>query len=392
MISDRSNRTRWISVGVVAALAAVAGLATQTASVSDASSGSGAAAGQTLQLENGALNFDPRAYCGERPMKVGNITGFGGNTWSLEMQAVVAKFEEYCPNITSMDTYDAQGDVTRFNSTLNAWAAQGFDVAYATSNVFGPQTLPAFRSAQQFGLRLGVSNAPLGDAVVPTSVTASVVTDFADMGQRFVDFLDATSPTEPSKFLLIGGPAGNTFDPGVLDSMRQVIKDSGADVELLQDNPAAGNWDQAASSQAAASLISVYPRIDGIVLTNAAVASGVIRAFRNAGRPIPTIVGTGITSRVICDLVEARSTDPNVNMLSLDGSGNAPALALAKSIAAFQEIDAPELGPTDGETYVRLATSVDTLAGVVPACDPALPADADPTMALTSDEISAAVR
>lgn len=358
----------------------------------DTATAEGLAAGQALHLENGALNFDPRAYCGDKPMKVGNITGFGGNTWSLEMQAVVAKFEEYCPNISVLETYDAQGDVTRFNSTLNAWAAQGFDVAYATSNVFGPQTLPAFRSAQQLGLRLGVSNAPLGDAVVPTSVTASVVTDFDDMGRRFAQFLDEAAPDRTSRFLVIGGPAGNTFDPEVVDAMKTVISDSGIDAELLQDHPVVGNWDLAASSQAAASIISTYERIDGIVLTNAAVASGVIRAFQNAGRPVPTIVGTGITSRVVCDLVEARRADPNVHMLSLDGSGNGPALALAKTIAEFQGIEAPELGPDNAETYVRLATYVDTLGGVIPECDPSLPADADPTMALTAEEIAAAVR
>lgn len=144
-------RSRWgrrpkLLAASVVGLAMVTALATRTAQVPDVAALDGAAAGRALQLENGALNFDPRAYCGDEPMKVGNITGFGGNTWSLEMQAVVTKFEEYCPNISSLETYDAQGDVTRFNSTLNAWAAQGFDVAYATSNVFGPQTLPAFRT------------------------------------------------------------------------------------------------------------------------------------------------------------------------------------------------------------------------------------------------------
>lgn len=209
--------------------------------------------------------------------------------------------------------------------------------------------------------------------MVPTFVTASVVTDFADMGRRFVAFLDEASPEQTSKFLVIGGPAGNTFDPGTIDAMRTTIADSKAEVELLQDHPVVGNWDVAASSQAAASIISTYERIDDIVLTNAAVASGVIRAFQNAGRPVPTIVGTGITSRVVCDLVEARRTDLKVNMLSLDGSGNGPALALAKAIAEYQAIEAPELGPNDAETYVRLATYVDTLEGMIPDCDLTLP-------------------
>lgn len=389
---DRQRRGRRRLVAVATALAAVLSATACVANVADTATARGKAAGQALQLKNGALNFDPSKYCGHKPMKVGNLTGFGGNTWTIEMQAVIAKFTTYCPNITSIETYDAQGDATKFNDTLNAWAAQGFNVAYATSNVFGSQTLPAFRRAQQIGLKIGVSNSPLGDAVVPKTVTASVVQDFADMGTRYVKFLDDAKADGPAKILLIGGTAGNTFDPLVVSEMQRAIRDTGANVQFLQDTPVVGNWDIAASAQAAASVISKYPQIDGLVLTNAAVASGVIRAFQNAGRPVPTIAGTGVTSGVVCDLIAARNDDPNINMLSLDASGNVPALALAKVIAAYQGISAPELGPDDAETYVKLATSVDTLQQQIPRCDPTLPADADPTMALTPQEINAAVR
>lgn len=381
-----------IATALLAATVGLSGCTASTATSADSSSVEGKAADQALQVKIGELNFDLTKYCGDKPMKIGNITGFGGNTWTLEQQALVEKFKTYCPNITEIQTYDAQGDATKFNNTLNAWAAQGFNVAYATSGVFGTQTLPAFRSAQTAGMTIGVSNASLGDDVVPTTVAASVVQSFTDMGSRFVKFLDDAKPQGTSKVLLIGGTAGNTFDPPVLAAMKKSIDETGADVELLQDIPVVGNWDIAASTQVAASVLSTYPEIDGIVLTNAVVASGVIRAFQNAGRPIPAITGTGISSGVVCELTAARQTNPNINMMTLDASGNVPALALAKAIAAYQGIDAPELGPNDSETYVNLATYVDTLNGQIPECDPSLPADADPTMALTSAEINAAVR
>jgi len=383
---------RSIIMSALAAAALSLTACTASTGANDSSESEAKAAGQALQLKAGELNFDPAKYCGDKPMKIGNMTGFGGNTWTLEQQAVIEKFRTYCPNISEIQTYDAQGDATKFNNTLNAWAAQGFNVAYATSGVFGSQTLPAFRSAQQAGLTIGVSNASLGDSVVPTTVSASVVQSFDDMGGRFVKFLDDAKPTGTSKVLLIGGTAGNTFDPGVIDAMKKSINDTGADVELLQDNSVVGNWDIAASSQAAASVLSTYPEIDGLVLTNAVVASGVIRAFQNAGRPIPAIAGTGISSGVVCELVAARQSNPDINMMSLDATGNVPALALAKAIAAYQGIDAPELGPNDAETYVKLATYVDTLNGQIPECNPSLPADADPTMALTPEEIIAAVK
>lgn len=390
------RRRRSVVTGVAVSAALVLGLSACGSSGSeDSSSGSGAtgkAAAQALQLKASELNFDPTKYCGKKPMKIGNITGFGGNSWNVEVRAVIAKFKTYCPNVSEIQYYDANGDVTKYNNTLNAWAAQGFNVIYAFDGNFATQTLPAFRAAQQAGVKIGVSNIPLGDDVIPTTVTASVVQDQDDMAQRYVKFFDDAKKEGTSKILLIGGTPGNTLDPGLIAKMKAAIKKTGADVQFLQDTSIVGNWDIAASGQAAASVIPKYSEIDGVLLTNAAVVPAVIRAFQNAGRPIPAIAGTGITTGAICAVEAAQKKDPDLQMLSLDATGNVGPIALAKAMAAYQGIDAPELGPDDAETYVKLAPYVDTLNGQMPKCDPSLPADADPTMALNSEEISAVIK
>lgn len=390
------SRRRTILSSVAATAALTLGLAACGGSDSSDSSGSGsdatgAAVADAIQLKAGELNFDPTKYCGDKPMKVGYITGFGSNTWSVTAKAVIDKFKDYCPNITELEYYDANGDVTKYNNTLNAWAAQGFNVVYAFDGTFGTQTLPAFRAAQQAGVKIGVANIPLGDDVVPDTVTASVVQDQDDMAAQYVKFFDDAKKDGTSQILLIGGTPGNTLDPGLIKRMKANIEETGADVKFLQDSPIVGNWDIAASAQAAAAVIPKYKNIDGVLLTNAAVAPAVMRAFQSAGRPVPAIGGTGITSGTICEVEKVRKSDPNVQMLSLDATGNSGPIALAKAMAAFQGIDESELGPDDVETYVRLAPYVDTLNGQMPECDSSLPADADPTMALTTDEIAAAV-
>lgn len=348
--------------------------------------------GDVLTMEIGKLNFDPTKYCGEKPMKIGHLTAAGGNNWMAEVKALIEKFETFCPNVTDIQYYDANGDVTKFSSAVNAWAAQDFDIIYAFAGYFGEQTLPAFRAAQAAGVKVAVGNVAMGNDAVPDSVTASVVTDIDSIARSSVDFFEGAKEEGTSKILMIGGPAGSPMDPQVIASMKSYAKESDADIEFLQDEPLVGNAEIAKSAEAAAGALQKHPEIDGIVMTNVAVAPAVIRVFQNAGRKVPAIAGVGATSGAICALEKIREADPNAGqMLTLDGSPNFAPLALAKAIAAFQGIDAPELGLTDAETYIDYTPFVDTLNRKMPECDPSLPADADPTAALTAEEIKAAV-
>lgn len=380
--------------GGTAALALAISLSACTADAGDpaAAPERGSAADQSLQIEIGKLNFDPAKYCGDKPMRIGNITGFGGNTWMVEVRAIIDTFKEHCSNISEIQYYDANGDVTKFNSTISAWAAQDFDLIYGFTGTFGSQTMPAFKEAQKAGVKIGVSNVSLGDAAVPESVTASVVQDIDDMARQWMEFFDSAKTEGPAQIVMIGGTAGAPLDAAIVASMKRQIKETGAEVTFLQDEPLIGNWDVAESAKAIASVIPKYKEIDGVLLTNAVATPAVVRAFENAGRPIPALGGTGISSGAVCEVAKVRAKNPEVQMLSLDGTGNVGPLALIKAIASFQGIDAPELGPTDAETYVKLAPYVDTLNDVFPACDAELPADADPSMALTKAQVLAAVK
>lgn len=386
------------------ALTSLAGAAALALALSGCASGSGGSPGPTtttqtggsvpghdLQMEVGKLNFNPEKYCGDKPMKVGILTGAGSNPWGVAVRAILEKFDTFCPNISEIQYYDANLDVTKYNSTLNAWAAQGFNVVWANNGFFTTQSLPAFRAAQQAGVVIGSSDISLGEGVVPGTVTANVVSDLREVAGQYVKFFDGAKPEGTAKILLIGGTPGNATDPKMIQDMKDIIDETGADVEFLQDEPIVGNYDIATSAQAAASIIPKYSEIDGVVLTYAAAAPAVLRAFTNADRPYPAVAGTGSTSGALCEFTELRAQEPTLQMLTFDGTGNIPALALIKAIATYQGIDAPELGPTDADTMVRLVPSVDTLNGVEPSCNPDLPSEADASMALTPQELIAAL-
>lgn len=384
----------WHTGGVAMAVSLMMGLAACASGPADSA---GSTSNHEMQadvprLEIGKLNFEPTKYCGDKPMKIGHITGFGGNTWMLEVKALIEKFEEFCPNATGIEYYDANGDVAKFNSTINAWASQGFDVIYAFDGVFGTQSLPAFRAAQEAGVIVTAGNVPLGNDAVPESVTASLVLDVDSVGREWVDFLDEAEDDGTSKVLLIGGLAGNPQDPDFIEGMKAHIEEIDAEVEFLQDAPLVGNNDVAKSVEAATAAIQKYPEIDGLVLTNVAVAPAVLRVFQNAGRDVPAIAGIGATSGAICAVRKIREKSPDLQMLTLDGSPNFAPFALVKGIAKFQGIDAPELGPDDAETYFTHTPYVDTLNDQMPECDPSLPDGADPTVALTAEELAEAVK
>ena len=64
---------------------------------------------------------------------------------------------------------------------------------------------------------------------------------------------------------------------------------------------------------------------------------------------------------------------------------------MAKLLAQWSGIDAPELGPTDAFTTVTLADYINTEEGVLPECDRSVPPGADFSQAIDPAELAAAL-
>jgi len=348
------------------------------------------AEGEYGQLEIGELNFDMSKYCGEKPTVVGAIDGFGGNTWRVETRALIEKTAKECPNVSEVKYFDANLDPEKYNSTISAWAAQGVNVIVAFDD-FGQSAVPAFKAAQLQGVKVVTDNAIPGNAKIPTDVTAAVIPDFEKGGTEWVEFLNEATDGK-GKIALIGGPAGNLFDTPSQEAMEKAIEETGAGIEFVESEPVVANWELAKTQQATAALLNKYPDLDGVVLTAMFAAPAVNRAFEAAGKPLPAIAGQSSSNEVICEIHEKQQKDPNYNVFSLDGSAQQAALALAKGMAAYQEIEAPELGPTDEPTKANYKVYIDTLKNMLPPCEKSLPGGADLSTALTKSEIEEVVK
>ncbi len=353
----------------------------------ETSSGESSATSDVGQLEVGKLNFDISKYCGSKPTKVGLIDGYGSITWRVQVRALNEKVAKECPNVTEVKYFSAEGDPEKFNSTLASWPAQGVNVIVANPD-FGQASVPAFRAAQAAGATVVTSTNVPGNASIPTDVTASYLQNNEDGAKEFVEFLDKANKST-AKIVEIGGAPGTTLDAEIVEGMKMAIEETGADVEFLESEPVPSNWEPGKTQQVAASLIGKYPDLNGIVLTYIATLPSVIRAYEAAGKPLPPIAGESSSMEAVCEIEKVRKSDPNANLFSLDATGNQPPLALAKGLAAFQEIEAPELGSEDGVTYANYTKYIDTLEGEVPTCVKSIPPGADLSMAQTQEEVEA---
>jgi ribose transport system substrate-binding protein len=367
-----------------------------SASSSDGGSGGGGAqtaaptadaASEVSQLQVQKVNVDMTKYCGKKPTKVGILDGVGGYAWREETQYLVTQLAKKCPNVTDVLYFSANGDPQKYNSEVASWAAQGVNVIVTVPD-FGQASVPAFRSAERAGVKIATHNSIAGNAKVPTDITAAVEPDFAKGAEQWVEFI-AKTKGDDAKILLLGGPPGNGFDPPAMAAVKAAIAKVAPNMQLLDQNPVVTNWDAAKTQQVAAGLISKYPDLDGIIMTYIATAPSVIKAYESAGKPVPALAGISSSNQLVCEAKEANDKKPgSLPLYTLDGSGNASAVALAKAMAAYQGIDAPELGPTDAPTLSNYATWVDTSKDEIPDCDPSLPPGADLSHALTREEVA----
>lgn len=338
-----------------------------------------------LKTLAGELNFEFSDYCGDKPVVVGILDGFGGNAWATGKSALVRQLAESCPNVTEVKYADAGGDVQKYIAAINSFVAQGVNVI-ETFDYMGEPTVPAFRAAQQRGVLVGNANALPGSGEVPTDFTSVVVPDFDSTAEQTVAFLTEATDNK-GRIAYVGGPAGNLFDGPQIEAIKTAIEDQGSGLELVTgDEPLVGAWDPATTQQVMAGLLQTDSDIQGIINSYMATGPAVFRAFEAANLPMPAMTGQSSSMELVC-----LAKDYEGELQSLDGTPNLHALDLAKLLAKWSDIDAPELGPTDAYTTVPLAVYINTVEGIMPECDPTVPPGADFSTAMDPEDLAAAL-
>jgi ribose transport system substrate-binding protein len=341
---------------------------------------------EPMQILAGELGFEFSDYCGDKPVVVGVLDGFGGNAWATGKSALVKQLAESCPNVTEVKYADAGGDVQKYIAAINSFVAQGVNII-ETFDYMGEPTVPAFRAAQQRGVLVGNANALPGSGKVPTDFTSVVVPDFDANANLWVEFLTAAT-NDKGRIAYVGGPAGNLFDEPQIAAIQKAIEDQGSGIELVTgDEPLVGAWDPATTQQVMAGQLQTDSEIDGIVNSYTATGPAVVRAFEAAGLPMPAMTGQSSSMELVC-----LAQDYDGELQSLDGTPNLHAVDLAKLLAKWSDIDAPELGPSDAYTTVTLADYINTVEGTVPECDPNVPPGADFSTAMDPEALAEALK
>jgi ribose transport system substrate-binding protein len=182
--------------------------------------------------------------------------------------------------------------------------------------------------------------------------------------------------------IFVGGIPANPSSQGAMSGLKKGLDAAGGGIKLLNAQPIDTNWDPAEEQRVMAGVLTQYQTIDAVVSDYGVASVGGIRAFKNAGRPIPALATFASSNELGCVWKELKPTNPNFQVLSYDGTTRVVRGAVRKALAKVNKVD-----DKDPAVY-QLIKFMDTTAGMDPPCDPALPPDADLSSSLSKEALA----
>ncbi|QXW01301.1 substrate-binding domain-containing protein [Rhodococcus globerulus] len=365
------RRTAIAAVALSAALSVAACSASAPAGSNGGTAGSTSDGGQALPIDQ---------LCGDQPLKIAHVAGFGANSWRKITQAELVDELSACPNVT-VEYAQADSDLQKYITAINSYTAKGFD-AIITYDDFGSQALNALKNAHDAGVVVVPYIADPG-GTVGVDYDGYVQYDFDTEGDTMAKWLNRQ--VEPgSKLLFSGGlPGGSPSTVALWDGLMETSAELGNAFSPLTNEPQPSNWDAAYEQRAMAGALTKYPEIDSLASDYGVSSKGGLRAFVNAGRPIPPLATSATDNELGCMWLQYHETNPDFQLLTLDGTTTVVRIAARKALAAIN-------GQPDNEPEnFKLPTFVDTLNGKLPTCREDLPPDADLSSALSPEQLQA---
>lgn len=310
---------------------------------------------------------DITTICGTKPMKIALIDGFGADTWRKITRAEFEDEIKKCSNVTDIKYSDAGGDQQKYNGDINSFVAQGMDIILAFTD-FGDAAIPAYRKAFKDGVTMvpyfsHISGKP------GTDYTANTYQDQFHVGGIWADWL-GKSLNGKGNVVLLGGNAGAASSQVFMNGFKEGLKKY-PDMKLLDENYIVTDWNPATAQKAITGLIAKYPQIDGIASDYGVTTLAAIKAFEQAGLPVPAQATLASNNELNCKYVDAKKEGKAWKYLTLDGTNNTVRFALRSAVAAFQGIELKEPSAVVPFKYA------DSEANIDPKCDPNAPPDAD---------------
>ena len=322
--------------------------------------------------------IDIKAICGSKPMKIALVDGFGSDTWRKITKAEFEDEAKKCPNVTETKYSDAGGDQQKYNGDINSYVAQGMDIVLAFTD-FGDAAIPAYRKAT----RDGVTVVPYFSKIsgkAGTDYAANTYQDQFHVGGMWAAWLGKTLNGK-GNVVLLGGNAGATSSKVFMDGFRDGLKNF-PDMKLLDDNYIVTNWNPADAQKAVTGLMAKYPQIDGIASDYGVTTLAAIKAFEQAGLPVPAQATLASNNELNCKYLDAKKSGKAWKYMTLDGTNHTVRFALRAAVASFQGEASKE--PAAVVPYVY----ADSEAAIDPKCDPNAPPDADLSSGLPQETLS----
>jgi ribose transport system substrate-binding protein len=373
MVSNRSKMA--YAAGAVLPIFAMAACSTSAPAPT-----AGGTTGSTPSSSNGGKPLPVDQLCGDRPLKIAHVAGFGGNSWRRITQAEIEDELSACPNVT-LDYTQTDGDLQKYITAINSYSAQGYD-AIVTYDDFGSQALSALKQAHDAGVVVVPYIADPGGKV-GTDYDGYVQYNFTVEGDVMAKWL-AGQVKSGANFLFTGGlPGGSPSTVALWDGINKTNDELGKPLKPVANAPLASSWDPAYMQKAASGALSKYPSIDAIASDYGNADKGTLRAFVNAGRPIPPLATSATDNELGCMWESLHKTNPKFQLLTLDGTTTVVRIAARKALAALNKL--PDNEPENFE----LKTFIDTVNGKLPKCEKNLPPDADLSSGLSPEKLAA---
>ncbi|MBO9112648.1 MULTISPECIES: substrate-binding domain-containing protein [Rhizobium/Agrobacterium group] len=321
---------------------------------------------------------DITKLCGTKQLRVALVDGYGGNSWRRTALAELKDEAAKCPNITDVQYTDAAGDAQAYNSAINGYTAQGYDII-VTFTDFGDAALPAYRAATQAGVTMApYFNDLKGKLGVDYSVNP--YEDAYSAGKIFAEWVGKSVGEGNTIFLggLAGSASSVTFLNGYKEGLKKYPK-----IKLLDDKFIVTNWSPADAQKAVSGLIAKYPKIDAIASDYGVTSLAAVKAYQAAGLTVPAMAFIATNNEYSCLYMEAKATGKAWKQLALSGTTADTRFALRAALAKLNGIE-----NTEPRALVAFPFA-DSEQGKDPACNKNFPPDADLASSLPQDKLQA---
>ena len=329
---------------------------------------------------------DISSICGDKPVKVGVVDGFGTNSWSKTVKAEIESEAAKCKSVTSVEYAAGRGDLQATNQAIVSMAAKGVDLILVIPDAGpGAAHLPAIRRATKAGATV------VNFASDPTGTAGTDYLDYTDWqpsssGKVWAEWVVEQLGEKGGNIVFLGGPAGAAVTAQEFDGIKEVLA-ANPQVKLLNAEPVVTNWDPAQAQQAMAGLLSRYSKIDALIVDYGTAAGGVVRAYESAGKKMPPMATTD-DNALSCGFAALKAKNPGYELATVSSRTWVGRVALRKGLAAIEGRD-----DTEPSIY-QLALAEDSTGAAPDAKSPAdacltdAPPDASPSSLLSADELA----